>query len=400
MLGVPEIRRLVLGLVAEFQDGMIRDGRLSRATSVRAVSAGLDRAAVDALAVDEATLGLDSLATIELVTHLNVFFGLDQTGVEDYLLVRRSLGDWVELVAHHFSVLGASASITFETSGSTGRPKRIRQSRQALESEVAGLLSGPLQATEVKRVLCAVSVTHIYGFLWGLLLPKRLGVEAIDLTAGLPGPMLREARPGDLVLATPFSWDRTVQCQGRVATDVVGVTSGGPTTEETWRAGAACGLARMIEVYGSSETGGVGWRDQGQCPFSLMPDLIRSGAAREALDRPGAGPLRLQDHLDWVGETEFHVLGRRDPVVQVAGTNVNLADLRALIEAEADVLEAAVRLDGDRLKAFVAAGGDMAPDLEDRLRRRLACLPAPAQPQRYSFGPALPRTATGKLADW
>ncbi|MFW5881140.1 MAG: hypothetical protein ACOCTP_01300, partial [Roseicyclus sp.] len=64
MLGIPEVRRLVLGLVAQFQDGMIREGRLCRSHAIAAVSAGLDASAVDALAVDEATLGLDSLATI------------------------------------------------------------------------------------------------------------------------------------------------------------------------------------------------------------------------------------------------------------------------------------------------------------------------------------------------
>lgn len=400
MLGIPEVRRLVLGLVAQFQDGMIREGRLCRSHAIAAVSAGLDASAVDALAVDEATLGLDSLATIELVTHLNLFFGLDATGVEDYLLIRRSLGEWVGLVEHHVSVLGPSLSITFETSGSTGRPKRIRQSRQALESEVDGLLEGPLKPSRVNRILCAVPVTHIYGFLWGVLLPKRLGLDAIDLPAGLPGAMLRKGRPGDLILATPFSWDRTSLCAGRFAPGVVGVTSGGPTTADTWHASEACGLSRMIEVYGSSETGGVGWRDEERRPFILMPDVERMAPEEAELRRPGAGVLDVQDHLDWVAPSEFRVRGRRDPVVQVAGTNVNLFDLRRLIEAEPGVSEAAVRLDGDRLKAFVVRTAEAAPDLEERLRRALSCLPAPARPERYRFGPALPRTATGKLADW
>jgi 4-coumarate--CoA ligase len=400
MLGIPEVRRLILGLIAEFQDGMLREGRLARAASIGAVAAGLGTDEVNGLAGDEATLGLDSLATIELVTRLNLFFGLDATGVEDYLLVRRSIGEWVELVAHHFSMVGEAPVITFETSGSTGTPKRIRQTREALSSEVDGIVSGALRETAVRRVLCAVPVTHIYGFLWGVMLPKRLGIDTVDLPPGLPGAMLRMAKPGDLVLATPFSWDRTADCATRLPRDVTGVTSGGPTTATTWAAGRACGLARMIEVYGSSETGGVGWRDREGQPFALMPDIEASAAGQHTLERAGAGILDVQDHLEWVGASEFRVCGRRDPVVQVAGINVNLFELRALIEAEPGVKEAAVRLDGDRLKAFVVPSGGATPDIEDRLRRSLSRLPAPARPERFGFGPEIPRSATGKLTDW
>lgn len=400
MLGIPEIRPLIFDLVAEFQDRMLREGRISRASCIRAVSAGLDPAAIDALVVDEATLGLDSLATIELVTHVTGFFGLDETGVEDYLLVRRSIGDWVELVDHHFSLVGHSASITFETSGSTGKPKRVRQSRKVLESEVNAIVADVLRGTAVKRIVRAVSVTHIYGFIWGVLVPKKLGIDAISLPMGLPGPMLREARSFDLILATPFSWDRTVLSGGRFPPDVTGVTSGGPATLDTWRAAIEAGLARIIEVYGSSETGGVGWRDEAARPFGLMTDIAKHGTPPRSLQRAGSGCLALQDHLDWEGDETFHVRGRRDPVVQVAGTNVNLFELRTLLEAEPWVVEAAVRLDGDRLKAFLATREDAPPDREERLRRSLSGLPAPAQPERYSFGPELPRTAVGKLGDW
>jgi 4-coumarate--CoA ligase len=400
MLGIPEIRRLILDLVAGFQERMLREGHLSRASCIGAVSAGLDVAAVDALAVDEATLGLDSLATIELVTHLNLFFGLDETGIEDYLLVRRSIGDWTELVDHHMSLVGSAARITFETSGSTGRPKRIRQTWEALDSEVGAIVADVLPGSTVNRILSAVSLTHVYGFIWGALLPRKLRVEAIGLPVGLPGAMLREARPGDLILATPFSWDRSAQSNVRFPSGVTGVTSGGPTTTDTWRAGQASGLARMIEVYGSSETGGVGWRDDPDRPFSLMSDLEAQGAPLHGLERPGAGRLAIQDHVDWVGTSAFHVRGRRDAVVQVAGTNVNLSELRALLEAEPGVVEAAVRLEGDRLKAFVARSDDAPPDIEEHLRRSLSRLPAPARPARYSFGTELPRTAAGKLADW
>ena len=51
--------------------------------------------------------------------------------------------------------------------------------------------------------------------------------------------------------------------------DVTGVTSTGPIAAATITALRQRGLARMVEVYGSSETGGVAWRDNPADPLQL-----------------------------------------------------------------------------------------------------------------------------------
>jgi 4-coumarate--CoA ligase len=115
--------------------------------------------------------------------------------------------------------------------------------------------------------------------------------------------------------------------------------------------------------------------------------------------------LALPDRLTWIGTREFRLGGRLDDSVKIAGTNVAPAAIVRVLTRVRGVAEMAVRLDGDRLKAFVVPDASSPPDdlatLEHRLRRVAARnLAAPARPARYTFGPALPRTATGKLADW
>ena len=59
--------------------------------------------------------------------------------------------------------------------------------------------------------------------------------------------------------------------------------------------------------------------------------------------------------------------------------------------------------EGDRLKAFVvpAATATDPDELSAELRRfSVATLPPAQRPGAYSFGPTLPRTELGKLADW
>jgi acyl-coenzyme A synthetase/AMP-(fatty) acid ligase len=59
--------------------------------------------------------------------------------------------------------------------------------------------------------------------------------------------------------------------------------------------------------------------------------------------------------------------------------------------------------EGNRLKAYVVP----APDVRDagaflaELNAWIdSVLPAPERPKSITFGPALPRSATGKLCDW
>jgi 4-coumarate--CoA ligase (photoactive yellow protein activation family) len=405
MLGAPEVRRVLVSMIAAFQEELIREGRLPRQAHVSAVTSGLDDAARDALSIDEVGLGLDSLAVIDLVTRIAVFFNLAETGVEDYLLIRRGLGEWTELVVWHLEKVGPEARLTFETSGSTGRPTRHCHRRAALESEIVAHLAGPLAPMAGSRTTCVfapVPAHHIYGFLWGVLLPHRAGWAAKDLPPGAPGPALRTARAGDIVLATPFTWDRIATSGLRFEPGVTGISSGGPTGPETWRAAEVAGLHRLIEIYGSSETAGVGWRDDPDADYVLLSDLVHG---EDGPVRPGGGDAGIPDRLSWAGQDRFRVEGRRDSVVQVAGVNVNLADLRRLIREQPGVRDAALRLDGDRLKAFVVPDApDVTPGrnegLEDRLRAAMHALPPAARPDRFSFGATLPRTAIGKLADW
>lgn len=407
MLSSKDIERVTISLIRAEQDRLIGAGKMHRDAHIDARTGPLQNKPLSGLAIDDDGLGFDSLARLALVERVNRFFGLSATGIEDYLLVHRMLPEWVDLIAEHFRRVGDSAVFTFGSSGSTGNRGFHPHGWRALQSEVGAHLVGAFApGARPQRVLSSVPVHHIYGFLWGVLIPAALGKAAIDLPAGAPGAALRSARPGDALLTTPFGLARLAEAVASGATGfptgVTGILSGGPSTPESWRAGPALGLARMIEIYGASETGGLGWRTAADAPFQCVADL--SGTAPEALHRPGvSAPLAVQDVLVWQEGATFLVQGRKDKVVQVGGTNVSLDAVRQALLEEPQVREASVRLDGERLKAFIvpALPARVAPrQLEKALRDRLAALPAPARPDRYTFGPALPRSATGKLQDW
>ena len=121
-------------------------------------------------------------------------------------------------------------------------------------------------------------------------------------------------------------------------------------------------------------------------------DIVRCGTTL---------PMHLPDRIEWDGEARFRLCGRKDGVVQVAGTNVDPLEVAAYISALPDVSDSVVRLCGERLKAFVVPAPGTDPGrLDAAIRRALTVLPSPARPDRITFGAAVPRTAMGKLSDW
>lgn len=393
------VLRLSVSLIKHYQDGQIRLGRLPPDALITTVLAKQGEGDALQLGITEDHLGIDSLGLLDLVMEVNRYFGLAETGVEDYLLVRKTLGDWVELIMHHLDLVGSTARLTFATSGSSGSPKLLTHTRQTLDAEITAIgLALFSDAAPDAQFISAVPPHHIYGFLWSVLLPHHLGLDCIDVHTQAPSAVIRNARAGDIIIATPFMWEKYAEYGLRFPSGVTGISSGGPTREATWGAIETVGIDRLIEVYGATETGGIGWRDNAESPFQLLPHLEVNNAM--VLRRADAVACPLQDHLGWAGPDRFFLEGRQDRVVQVGGTNVSLDLIEDTLCRHAEVAKSAVRLEGQRLKAFVVPTSNPRPNLEADLRDMMATLSAVARPQRYTFGAALPRSETGKLQDW
>jgi len=363
-------------------------------------------AASAGLRLDADGLALDSLERLELAGAVAAFFGLPETGQDDALLRGRTVGDWTATVLRSWAM--GSRRLTFTTSGSTGAGKPCAHAWEDVAQELDALAAlVPGRA----RVVGLVPRHHIYGFLFGVLLPRWLGIPFCDGRAGAgSGPA--SWRDGDLVVGFPLRWEGLARAGTAVAPGVHGVTSTGPIDPDTVRAVRRQGLERMLEVYGSSETGGVGWRDEPGAPYRLLPYWELRGGGEELRRTPAVagGAARVvaaPDHLEEVEGGGFRVRGRRDAVVQVAGMNVSPARVREVLASHPGVLDCAVRLmspaEGARLKAFVVPGDGLADPARARgeLRTWLAeRLAAPERPGALTFGPGLPRDAQGKPADW
>ena len=356
-----------------------------------------------------ADLGADSLDLMGAATALGDLLGFSRSGVADALLERALLATWVDTA--RTSLERHDAELVFRTSGSSGAPKRCPHSLASLWREVdelARLVPGR------RRILSAVPAHHIYGCLFTVLLPQAdpqvlcSVLPVLDLRAQSPASLAAQLEPGDLVVAHPDFWAQGAALGPDFPPDVVGVTSTAPCPDAVAQALAGGGL-RLLQVYGSSETAGVGWRDAAGEPYRLLPYWRRTGLDN-TLEREGAGGSverhALQDRLVWSGPDLFIPDGRIDDAVQVGGTNVFPAYVAGVLAMHPAVAECVVRPmradEGARLKAFVVPMGEQAGAvLRTALSRWIGERLAPAErPAAYSFGPALPRQPNGKAADW
>lgn len=360
------------------------------------------------LAIDR-DLGADSLELLHLAAALAEAIHLHRSGIEDYLLARRTLDDWVDLAAAGLEQF--SGELTFRTSGSAGTPKACVHSLAALlqeAGELAALFAGR------RRILVAVPAHHIYGFLFSVLLPGLLGLPAgalVSLRASSPAGMAGLLRHGDLVIGHPEFWRAAGRSAGRLPAGVIGVSSTAPCPDAVSEAAIATGLEALVQVYGASETAGIGWRADHRTPYSLFQYWQRGGDGLFGLVRTlpdGARlPAQCQDHIEWLGPDTFRVAGRRDTAVQVGGVNVFPARVAELLRQHPLVDDAVVRLmradEGSRLKAFVvpAAGvADLAHLAGELSAWSEQALTAAERPRAFNFGAHLPRSTTGKAADW
>jgi acyl-coenzyme A synthetase/AMP-(fatty) acid ligase len=308
--------------------------------------------------------------------------------------------------------------LEFWTSGSTGQPKRVPRRFSQLLAEVRVLDSLYGGHLPDGPVLATVPHHHIYGCLFRILWPLATGRPAVSETCGEPTRFLAYlARfPASVLIASPAHLSRLPHLvdMGRIQHPPHAIfSSGGPLTQEDaclWRQWVPAGVT---EIYGSTESGGIAWRNQDGHPdseaWTPFPDVTLSTAEDGALllrtPRIASDFLRMEDAVSFLPDGRFRLQGRLDRVVKLAEKRISLPELELALEAHPLVQRAAVVLLTEPRQmlgaALVLRQGTPASDakaLAATLRAHLATrFEAAALPKRWRVVAQLPTNASGKL---
>ncbi|WP_368620957.1 AMP-binding protein [Paraburkholderia sp. BR13444] len=349
----------------------------------------------------------------------------DLADAYDFLLTDADLPPFVAathvVTANTGQPIDPRASLTLYTSGSSGAPKPIRKTLAQFNAEVHTLEQQWGALLGDATMLASVPHHHIYGLLFRVLWPLAAG-RAFDRAIGME-PLQLQARIAQCgataVVSTPAQLSRWPALPGFAALSPAPrafFSSGGPLAADAAQAYAVSYGAAPLEIYGSTETGGIAWRrqDQGDAWQPVAGAEVRredDGALfvrSPHLDHDGWH--RTGDRITFDADGRFHLQGRLDRVLKLGGKRVSLPELEARLALHPYVAQAAlVPLEGatrERVGAVVAlteAGGATLRDegrvaLAKTLRRHLAdYFDAVVLPRHWRFRVGLPFDARGKL---
>ncbi|MFD2438255.1 AMP-binding protein [Modicisalibacter luteus] len=320
-------------------------------------------------------------------------------------------------------------AVSLFTSGSTGDPKQLDKSFAQLDAELAAHLA--LWPLDGRLVISQVSHQHIYGLLFAILRPLCEGAPMATRACRYPETLsawlqrldnvseddIQAPRSAVLISAPPplerlpaeLDWHPARERLARIH------SSGAPLSA------AASAHARTVlgigvsEIYGSSETGGIAWRDQQfNDHWAPLPGIeIRNDAeGRLWLRSPFlADPSAWECQADRIAPVAdgFRLLGRSDRIAKVGGKRLSLTGMDRSLETCHGVLQARtlpLATRDNRLGAIVQLAAECIPhdhatrrELIQALRARLLSAFEPTVIPRYwRFVETWPTNAQGKLS--
>jgi len=326
---------------------------------------------------------------------------------------------------HREPLTADRAGLKVFTSGSQGQPQLIDKTLAPLWSEVQALeqaLGERLQSDGVAAVTWAtVSHQHIYGLLFLVLWPLAAGRPMAEERLLYPEDMIRglSDRPSVLV-TTPAHLKRLgdhLDWSGVQPALRAVFSSGGALPHDVSTKAFTLMGHRPVEVFGSSETGGIAWRQAHSAdePWQAFSDVLwrLDGGKLSVMSPrvPGHDWWATSDRIEATEHGGFRLLGREDRIVKIEEKRVSLTAVeRALCEtgwvSEARAVVVSTRI-GDRVGAVVVltAAGQAVLDQgrrhwDARCHEALAvALDAMALPRRWRFVSTLPVNAQGKTPE-
>jgi acyl-CoA synthetase (AMP-forming)/AMP-acid ligase II len=319
-----------------------------------------------------------------------------------------------------FEDLDPECAISLFTSGSTGQRTLVRRTLRSLDAEVAAFeqLWGHMMGT--RAIHGTVSHLHLYGLLFRVLWPLasarpfhapiHFHLDHLSTLSGSP-----------VLVSSPAHLTRLAKLDPPEEPPHLIFSSGAPLPQGTSDALAAQWGRRPIEVFGSSETGGVGWRvPEHSHRWSPLPGVEVSVSSRGTL--MVASPFiaqvngRRDDRYEMGDLGSLHPDGfelghRADRIVKIEAQRISLEEVEHRVSLHALVEECRIitrRGGATRPLSTAALVVPSAHGIEflqhrelpaylDVLRSSLhGTVPEVGIPKQWLLVPSLPRDAQGK----
>lgn len=229
-------------------------------------------------------------------------------------------------------------TIKFFTSGSTSTPKMFCKTFVSLLEEVR--MHSILQEEIIKKkptIIATINPCHIYGMLWRFLFPlyNQL-VQDLDILHYPEEIQSKQEKYNNLVLISTPSFMRELieyknQYTFKKSMDRI-LSSGSLLTEEVSKGIYELFGTSPYEIFGSTETGGVAWRQQYKSKnWTVFPEVKLSLDSENHLCVNSPFALNnnyvMSDAAKMEKENSFTLMERTDRMVKIAEKRVSLPEM-------------------------------------------------------------------------
>ena len=263
------------------------------------------------------------------------------------------------------SALPGSAYALFFTSGTTGVPTGAIKNRENVEGELDALEA--IFAPEAyERIIVTVPFIHIYGFLAGLMLPRRLGCEMLLKEEYYPQELtLLHEQKKTLIVTSPVYIKALLRLKREVdLSNVTFLSSTGLLGEDEVERFEKQYSTNIIQLFGSTETGGVAIK-RGVNPYwepLKGVSVTKNHESRMVVDSPYLSshlfeakitlmkrPYTTTDIIELEGK-KFKLLGRANEIIKVSGKRISIVELENIIENTFGVADVLISIKSDNSK--------------------------------------------------
>jgi acyl-coenzyme A synthetase/AMP-(fatty) acid ligase len=322
--------------------------------------------------------------------------------------------------------ISSDNDITLYTSGSTGLAKAINKTFQHLLTEIMQLENCFGNKLGDSTIVSTVSHQHIYGLLVKLIWPIWFGRDVLLQPYEYPEHLCHDLHKYDLqkitLISSPAHYHRLIK--DNVYCDIsnnisVLFSSGGPLSDEASQQLEAQLGQSPVEIYGSTETGGIAWRQRSRGesnhwqPFNDIELSSQTESGCLMLKSPYfdyEGWYITDDQINIDDNGCFELLGRVDRIVKIEEKRVSLDHVQQCLKA-LDFIEDAFCLTqlnkrGVQIVAAIVLTQEAKNELINSrnlvFNRRIKSylindLEAIGIPKKFRYLPALPYNSSGKL---
>ena len=230
----------------------------------------------------------------------------------------------------------SKAEMVMYTSGTTGEPKAVYKRFLQFENELFELVKVFGNDWVNRKVYSTVNHHHIYGLLFTALLPIATGLPFRRHRIDFPTELANIAGEAAVIASSPAFLKRlSAETDKPIEFKCPPIiySSGGPLPEEVAR--RACELTGFwtMEIYGSTETGGIAYRQSKNGPVWTPFEVCKMSVAENGcLNIKSSYILEPEgfttgDLVDLYDDGRFLLKGRSDSIVKIEEKRISLPEV-------------------------------------------------------------------------